>query len=150
MMKKAIIFGCMLIAGCATIPTTENYEKVLNTWVGSSVDNLVSSWGPPMRSYNLSNGGQVIEYSNSRNAQIGGYAYTQPETTYNYGTASAYGNNGNSAYGSYSGTTTRYVQKQRPTYNVTLTCTTRFTINSYGKVEKWNWQGNSCKALPPK
>ena len=71
-MKKAFftVVSTLILTACAT---TANYEKLLNTWVGNHIDNLVSSWGPPQSSYPLSDGGRVIEYTSSRNIQIGGY-----------------------------------------------------------------------------
>ena len=141
-----LITTFLLQVGCAT---TANYEKILNTWVGSPVDNLVSSWGPPQGSFELSNGSKVIEYVRSRNVQMGGYSYSSPQTTYNSGTASAYGTGGY-ANATYSGTSTTYVQKQTPTYNVAMSCRTRFTISKEGIVKKWSWEGNDCKAMDPK
>lgn len=146
-MKKYLIISVILIfQGCAT---TANYEKILSTWVGSHIDNLISSWGPPQGSFPLSDGGQVIEYENARNVQLGGYSYTQPQTTYHSGSATAYGTGG-SATGTYSGTTTTYVQKQTPVTNLNLHCKTRFTINPDGIITNWNWQGNDCKARATK
>lgn len=51
---KYLILVLLLLAGCAT---TAGYEKILNSWVGDNVDHLVSSWGPPASSYQLSDGG---------------------------------------------------------------------------------------------
>jgi hypothetical protein len=109
----------------------------------------VSSWGPPQGAFKLSDESTVIEYEDSRNAQIGRYTYTVPQTTYQSGTASAYGSGGY-AYGNYSGTSTTYVQKQTPVYNINLWCKTRFTINPQRIITRWSWEGNNCKALPPK
>lgn len=145
-MKIFFIGFIAIIASCAT---TANYEKILNSWIGENVDNLVSSWGPPQSSFKLSDGSTVVEYVRSRNSQIGGYTYTVPQTTYQTGTASAYGTGGY-AYGTYSGTSTTYVQKQTPTYNINLLCKTRFTVNPNGIITKWSWQGNDCTAMPPK
>ena len=144
-MIYALIALVVIFAGCAT---TANYEKILNTWMGTHVDNLISSWGPPQGSFKLSDGSMVVEYVNSRNVQMGGYTYTVPQTTYHSGTTSVYGYGG-SAYGNYSGTSTTYVQQQTPTYNVNLFCKTRFTVNPQGIITRWSWQGNNCKALPP-
>ncbi len=55
---SAIIAVVLLLAGCYT---TENYEKILAMWVGSHVDSLVLSWGPPQVSFKLSNGKTVLE-----------------------------------------------------------------------------------------
>ena len=146
-MKNSIVALVIptLLAGCAT---TANYENLLNTWVGNHVDSLVSSWGPPRSSFQLSDGGKVIEYANSRNIQIGGYTTTVPQTTYNSGTANAYGSGGY-AYGSYSGTSTTYVQQTTPVQNIAMQCITRFTIDPQGIITKWSWQGNDCKARNP-
>ena len=147
-MKSTSIIVTLAIglAGCAT---TANYEKILSSWVGSNADNLVMRWGPPSNSYPLSNGGRVLEYSNQRNIQLGGYTQTVPQTTYSSGTASAYGTGG-SAYGTYSGTSTTYVQRTTPVQNIAMQCITRFTINSQGTITNWAWQGNDCKAMEPK
>jgi len=147
-MKKEvfIIVFVGILSGCAT---TANYEKMLNTWVGFHVDNLVSSWGPPQSSFKLSDGSVVIEYVNSRYAQVGGYRYTAPETTYRSGSISTSGTGGSSS-GTYADTSTTYVQKQAPVYTVHLICKTRFTVHPQGIITKWSWQGNNCTALPPK
>jgi hypothetical protein len=121
MMTISLFFGCA---------TTANYEKILQSWVGSNIDQLVSAWGPPHSSYTLSDGGSVLEYSNQNVAQIGGYSYTTPQTTYQSGSANVYGSNGTSAYGTYNGTSTTYVQRQTPTQYIQLNCTTRFTTNA--------------------
>ena len=136
----------LLISACAT---TENFEKILATWVGTHVDNLVSQWGPPARSYPLSDGGSVLEYTNQRNIQIGGYATSVPQTTYNSGSVNVSGTGG-SAYGTYSGTTTTYVQQTTPVQNIAMQCITRFTVNGSGTITKWAWQGNDCRATEPK
>jgi hypothetical protein len=143
---KFFVVLSVVLSGCAT---TENYEKILNSWVGSNADNLVMKWGPPANFYPLSNGGRVIEYNTQRNVQIGGYTTIVPQTTYNSGTASAYGTGG-SAYGTYSGTSTTYVQKTTPARNIAMQCITRFTINAEGTITNWAWQGNDCKAREPK
>ena len=136
----------LVLSGCAT---TANYEAILKTWMGVHADRLVASWGPPQNSFQLSGGGQVLEYVFSRDVQLGGYSYTTPQTTVHSGSVSAYGTGG-SAYGTYSGTSTTYVQKQTPTYNVNTWCKTRFTTNSSGIIERWAWQGNNCRAMSPK
>ena len=127
-----VVFG-FLVSGCAT---TENYEKILATWVGFHSDDLVSSWGPPQGFYKLSSGGSVLEYSRQRNMQLGGITTTTPQTTYHSGSTS-YGN-------LYSGSSTTYVQTTSPTYNINAWCKTRFTTDSSGVIFNWTWEGNDC------
>lgn len=130
-------------AGCVT---TANYERILSSWVGTTTDNLVMLWGPPSNSYPLSNGGRVLEYSNQRNIQLGGYTTTVPQTTYSSGNVNVYGSGG-CAYGNYSGISTTYVQKTVPVQNIAMQCITRFTVDAQGIIRNWAWQGNDCKAM---
>ncbi|MGN2393537.1 hypothetical protein, partial [Pelomicrobium sp. G1] len=88
--------------------------------------------------FKLSDGGQVLEYIDQRTMQLGGYTYTEPQTTYQSGSVSAYGSRGGYAYGTYSGTSTTYVQKQTPVYNIPLTCRTRFVVNPQGIITNWS------------
>lgn len=129
-MKRLLILAILLITGCAT---TANYEKILQTWVGSPVDNLVRSWGPPQSQYELSDGGKVIEYSNSSTATMGGYTTYQSVTTYNYD-------------GTYS---TSSVPTTTPTYNVQYSCRTIFDVDENGTITSWRWEGNNCVADDP-
>ena len=146
--KSILLFGVLfLLTSCAT---SENYKKVLNTWLGTHVDNLVSSWGPPQSSYPIASGGSVIQYVSSQNMQVGGYTYTVPQTTYHQGNTSIYGSTGGYAYGNYSGTSTAYVQKQAPVYNINMNCMTRFTLDRQGIIRRYYFQGNNCVAYPPK
>ena len=142
MKKQIFVLAMLALGGCAT---TANYEAILQSWIGQPVDSLVASWGPPQSSFQLNNGGQVLEFSDQRNMQMPGYSYTSPQTTYHSGTASAYGTGG-SATGTYSGTSTTYVQQQTPGYNIALSCKTRITVDSNGIITNWAWQGNNCKA----
>src|SRR5450830_217550 len=141
---RIFILGLLLLTGCAT---TAGYEKVLSSWVGQSADHLISTWGTPANSTQLSDGGRVLEYSNQRNIQIGGYTTAVPQTTYHNGTTSIYGSNGGSATGNYSGTSTTYVQQTTPVQNIAMQCATRFTVNAQGIITNWAWQGNDCKAM---
>jgi len=52
---RTILFTAvlMLVAGCATT------EKAKQTWVGASYDEVVRTWGPPVRSGKLSDGTEV-------------------------------------------------------------------------------------------
>ena len=134
-----------VLAGCKT---TENYKKVLNTWVGVHVDNLVMQWGPPSNSYPLSNGGQVLEYRSDYNVQMGGNTVNVPQTTYHRGNINTFGG-GNPQFGNYSGSSTTYVQQTTPVYNIRQWCTTRITINENGIITDWAFDGNNCIAFDP-
>ena len=134
---------CASISGCAS---TENYEKILQSWIGADADRLVSAWGPPDSVYELSGGGKVLQWVNRRTVTTGGHTTYQPVTTYNSGTTSAYGSYGGSAYGMYSGTSTTYVPTTTPVRMYNMRCATRFTVSEYNIIQSWTWEGNSCKA----
>lgn len=149
-MKKqffVIAFFAILLFGCAT---SANYKRLMNGWVGHNAGHLVEKWGVPQSSYRLSNGGWVLEYYKHRNMQFGGIPYTERQTTRHSGTVSAHSFGRSSIDGDYSGTSTTYVQKRTPPYNINLWCKTRFTVNPQGIIIRANWQGNDCTALPPK
>jgi hypothetical protein len=131
-MKKLVLL-VMVLGFSTACATTGNYEKILQTWVGSPVDNLVGSWGPPQSQYKLSGGGMVIEYSRSSTGTVGGYTSSQPVTTYNID-------------GSYS---TTYVTTTTPSYNVQYSCRTIFDVDKNNIITSWRWEGNSCIAYDP-
>lgn len=54
-----LIFSALFIASCAT---TQNFEAVINTWLGQSEDNLVSRFGSPERTYKLSDSKKMLTY----------------------------------------------------------------------------------------
>lgn len=146
-MNGTLRFGWALavagaMAGCAT---TANFEKTLNSWVGTPADRLVEKWGPPQSSYRLSDGGEVLQYASQRTAVIPGYTYSTPQTTYQSGSVNVYGGNGGAAYGNYSGLSTTYVQHRTNDIALNLSCVVRFTVDSAGIVRRWNWQGNNCR-----
>ncbi len=38
------------------VATTKKYEKILDSWMGETDSNLISSWGAPSSTYEMSNG----------------------------------------------------------------------------------------------
>jgi hypothetical protein len=140
-----IVVLLFALAGCKT---TENYQKILRSWVGVHSDRLIMNWGPPTATYPLSNGGKVLEYNKEKNFQMGGDTISVPQTTYHSGNINTYGV-GNSQHGTYSGSSTTYVQQTTPVHNITWKCVTRFTVNEEGIITSWAHEGNHCKAFDP-
>ncbi len=132
MKKTLLLLLCLGLAGCAT---TAKYEAKLNTWIGTSEDSLIASWGVPDKEYRLNDGKKAIEFVRKNIVQTGGYTYTVPQTTYQAGVI------GNQTY---SGTSTQYVREITPVEKYKLFCKTSFIINSSGKVESWHHEGNDC------
>jgi len=121
-----VIVAILILASCAT---TENYEKILASWVGQSEGALIRSWGPPDSSYESSSD-KYLTYSKSRSGYIPG---TQPS----YQTQIIGGTAYTTAYGG------------SPGYSYNRNCKTTFTVSS-GTITSWRYEGNACVAHAPK
>ncbi len=124
-MEKNLLFVLLIlfISGCAT---TEEYRKIIDSWVGSTEIDLIRSWGAPQRSYQ-SGDTKFIVYNASRNIRISGTTPTYTTTVI-----------GNTAYTNTTGGT--------PAKNIQLSCETTFEIR--GKIiVSWSFRGNDCTAV---
>jgi hypothetical protein len=136
-MARLLFVAATMVAGLTGCATTENYSAILQSWIGAHVDDLVLSWGPPQASFDLSTGGKVLQYEESRNVYVPGVSYSTPVTTYQPG-----------LYGALIPSTT-YVQQQTPGENHTYSCKTTFTADKNGVIYDWRWEGNDCTAYAP-
>jgi hypothetical protein len=120
-MKKlfGIVVLGLLLVGCAT---SANYGKIINSWVGSTENKLVSSWGPPLGSYVKDDGSKILTYQQSGSYNLPGVQVIDSMTGFPVNTSG-------------------------PT--VATSCRTRFNISSSGKITSGSWQGNSCIATNP-
>jgi len=57
----------LVLAGCAT---TGKYQEVCNSWLGSDVNSLIASWGPPSNEYNMPNGSKMYTWVNVGGTQV--------------------------------------------------------------------------------
>jgi hypothetical protein len=129
---SVVTISVILLTGCAT---TANYERILSSWVGADADHLVRSWGPPTRSFPLSNGGQVFVYDRG-----GSSTFTTPvQVEQDPGMFI-----GNMYYPGQTTVTGGQV------YNIRHSCRTQFEVNSSNRIVSWRWEGNSCVAQAPK
>lgn len=118
-MKKIAFMALILIlSGCAT---TENYNAILESWIGHNANDLVNSWGYPNSVFEAPNGNTVYVYGYQNSTYI-------PQTSYT--TFS-----GNTAYTNTTGG-----------YTVNSNCTTYFEVNSQKTIVHWKWKGNACRA----
>ena len=60
-MKRLLIVTMFALGGCAT---TENYEAIVNSWVGEREVDLVRAWGAPVNVYDAG-GSRFISYESS-------------------------------------------------------------------------------------
>ena len=113
---------CLTLTACAT---TANYEKVLASWVGSSEDNLVRSWGPPDSVYEGA-GSKYLTYMRASQGYVPGVAPTYQSNVI-----------GNTVYTQAVGGSPGY------TYNTR--CKTVFELVG-GTITSWRWEGNACRS----
>ena len=66
------IIICFPITSCVhktqnpeQVATTKKYEKILDSWMGETDSNLISSWGAPSSTYEMSNGNKMLTFINS-------------------------------------------------------------------------------------
>jgi len=113
----------LLVNGCAT---TENYEKVLQTWIGENEINLIRSWGAPVQSYEAG-GVKFLVYSDSRNVTLPGVAPTYRTDCYR-----------DTCYTNQSGGTSDT--------SINMNCMTTFEVKG-SKISSWSYRGNDCTAF---
>ena len=131
--NRKIFLAVVLLSGCGAIPTTENYNTRVQSWVGSHVSVLEGSWGYPTRKIEAYNRNVVYVFDRSS-------AITMPTTANTtYSPAVTAG-----------GVT--YVPASSQTQisggqSYVLSCSTFFTINKdSGVIENVRFQGNNCKS----
>ena len=120
-MKKilAILVLGLLISGCAT---KSGYKTLLESWLGKTENQLVSSWGYPIGSYVKEDGTKIITYQSSGSYTLPGETVIDSMTGFPTNTAGQ---------------------------TVLTKCTTRFRISTSGKILGASAQGNSCTAVNP-
>lgn len=112
--------GILSLSGCMT---ASQYEEILNSWVGSSEQSLIESWGPPSSHY-ISGNTKYLTYSSQGSMTIPGTQPTYQSTVI-----------GNQIYtNSYGGTA--------PT-TINLSCQQTFTVEN-GYIKSWSYKGNNC------
>jgi glutathione peroxidase-family protein len=122
--KRVILLGVLLVSGCAT---TQNYDKMLNSFVGRSVHEVLLKWGEPQKNYSLPDGTNAIEYITSRHVdeyvnkpyipEYSGTSYLPPDV---------------------------YIATP-DIYRKILWCRTKFIVDQRGMVISWSHEGNDCK-----
>lgn len=124
-MKLKLFFSFILIivlTGCAT---QAKYQKILDSWIGASEQELIEQWGVPDNTYTL---GKLKFLS---------YKYSDQRVL--YGTPPVFIN------GMYNGMFYPNPVGGTPNMVVSDWCKTTFTIEN-SKVAKWSFNGNNCTA----
>lgn len=108
-----------------TIPTSEGFEQVLNSWIGAEGKELVATWGPPDTTFDLPGGGVVWSYRSLTQ-------YTNPVRS-----KTVYYEVSNTYETTYSGGEL-----------VTEYCNVDFELSDKNSVLRWRHEGNECLAVP--
>ena len=58
---RSVVLGIfsLVILSCAS---TAKYEEILNSWMGSDVNDLIGCWGPPSDEYTMPNGNKMYTW----------------------------------------------------------------------------------------
>jgi hypothetical protein len=133
-----------LVSGCETVPYEDRvkaFEDSVNArFIGRSSDELILTLGPPQSSYKLSDGRDVLQYSNDRTYTTGGGSYTSYETITRY-------RNVRQQDGTQQRVEERVsvpVTNTSPIETINQICTRRFVVSRDKTVESFAWQGNAC------
>ncbi len=142
-MNRALVFilagWVLLLSACAPRATPEGYNLLMNTWIGSSMDDLITKWGAPTTTTSLSGGSLLIEYSKQWQEVTQPYSYSMPVTSYGSGTVLAGGQ-----VGFINTSQTQYLPVTLPGSVNNFGCATRIKVNPQRKIEEVNWSGNGC------
>src|SRR5688572_26536326 len=99
--------------------TSDRYKKVVESWIGADINNLIEVWGPPSSTYDMPNKQRMFTWSNIK---IGpsvttGSSFAQASNP--FGTAMGFG------------------LANAVTVTPMWDCTTTFTTSPEGKILKW-------------
>ena len=133
MFKYFSLIIILMVSGCGFIPTTDNYNSKVQSWIGVHVSVLEEGWGYPTRKLETYNGNivYVFDYSSTVTTP------TTANTTYSPAVQA-----GGVIY--VPATSQTQISSGR-TY--VLSCSTFFTLNKdSGVIENVRFEGNNCKS----
>jgi hypothetical protein len=145
-LSRMVFIAAMLVA-CATVP---DHKEELDSWIGRTVGELISVWGPATKELPQGSGGNVLEYSKSEQLAYGGGIVTKVQTGYaDHGLSAMDANAGSMLPSSNAHSADQMAHTVDPKL-VTWICTTRFTVDPSGTITAWSQTGNDCTATPPR
>jgi hypothetical protein len=134
----------LALAGCQTVPYDErvaSYETAMKQrFVGKSSDELVLTLGPPDSSFKLTDGREVYQYENRREAIFGGDTYTDWVTQTSWRTV----RNHDGSRSRVPVSVSVPVVRSTPVQSVTRVCIKRFVVDVNATVQDFRWEGNAC------
>jgi hypothetical protein len=138
-MRRLVLGGLalVLLAACGPVATQQAYYGQLQTWVGQPADLLARTWGPPDKSFKLSDGSTLLQYERLKQRYVRGASY--PDTDY----VTVRGKDGRY----YNRPVTRW--REGPGYFNIDRCSTRFEVGADGVIRTFQFEGDDCVAYPP-
>lgn len=138
------ISAAIALSACQTIPYPERLaafeSQMKEKYIGKSIDSLILAFGPPNSSYTLSDGRDMVQYSEERTITSGGDAYTSYETASRVRVVRDKNGNPQRIVETFQVPTTNI----SPVYTSHQKCVKRFIVSKEKIVEGFAWEGNSC------
>jgi hypothetical protein len=126
--QPRILLLAVLIAGVAASGCAARVNRIMESWMGHNISEVIASWGPPQQVIDLGAQGKLFVWSAVRSFTTPGSA-----TTTTTGSVTAFGNMATgSAY-----STTTYNPPQTTSYAATRS----FWVDTNGTIYRWTWRG---------
>ena len=69
-MKKLILIVTLLLSTTAHAHNKEEFRKVMSSWFGADINQLIDSWGVPTREYRMPNGKRLFTWTSSSQSAV--------------------------------------------------------------------------------
>lgn len=123
-----VVLSTVLLTACAS-----SVNKLMESWMGHSAEELIASWGPPTQVLDNPSGGKIYVYHQNSQVTLPGTAPT-PGTSHTSGYIDANGN-------WQSTTTYNPGSPGGPAKTYDFQRTRLFFVNPQGIIYRWSWQG---------
>jgi hypothetical protein len=136
-LKLTVLTCALVLSGCMT---SDKMNKLMDSWSGHNMNNLIAAWGPPSSTMADGSGGQILIYDQSRQMVLPGSATTT--TTGMANGTTIY--NGNGSFGTANTNVYSTAQSQtiyNPPTVIPINRKRMFWVNGQGTIYRWSWQG---------
>ncbi len=134
----------ILLVSCAT---EQKYRNKVNSWVGSSREQLINKWGEPNSISKLEDGSSLYNYMDHKYREVPTRLQevrTVPEETLYAQVPVAEHTKIGIPFGVFPEHQTNIDANPAPIQNLNFFCNTIFEINSVGVISRASFYGNNC------